>query len=248
MSCSSLIRASESSFTLAQKIISSLSEKYNFSAEDAWSVVSSHTTVQLQKRFKKLKKANNPLSSIKKPRTSFSFFTKHQRVKIAEKHPKASFGELSKLVSVAWKGLSDKEMKTYKNMEISDKKRYEKEKTELLANLESGTSTTEETSTKTTSTSTSTSIEKETPKKSTKSTKSTKSGSPTKSTTKTAKTAKTSSVKSSTSSSAGSYNVFQKKTRPIIKTENPKFALKDINTKLGEMWRGLNATQKSVYV
>ena len=78
MSCSSLIRASESSFTLAQKIISTLSEKYKFNAEEAWNEVSSNSVVQLQKRFKKMKKANNPLSSIKKPRTSFSFFTKQQ--------------------------------------------------------------------------------------------------------------------------------------------------------------------------
>jgi len=231
MSCSSLIRSSESSFTLAQKIISSLSEKYNFNAEEAWTVVSSNTTVQLQKRFKKLKKANNPLSSIKKPRTSFSFFTKHQRVKIAEKNPKASFGELSQLVSVAWRGLSDKERKTYKNMETTDKKRYEKEKTELLADIESKSSSTEETSTETKS------IEKTTSKKSGKSSKTI---SPSKSSTKTTGT--------KTSSSTGSYNVFQKKTRPVIKKENPKLALKDINTKLGEMWRGLDATQKAVYV
>jgi len=234
MSCSSLIRSSESSFTLAQKIISSLSEKYNFNAEEAWTVVSSNTTVQLQKRFKKLKKANNPLSSIKKPRTSFSFFTKHQRVKIAEKNPKASFGELSQLVSVAWRGLSDKERKTYKNMETNDKKRYEEEKTELLADIESKSSSTEETSEETKS------IEKTTSKKSGKSGKSSKTITPSKSSTKTTGT--------KTSSSTGSYNVFQKKTRPVIKKENPKLALKDINTKLGEMWRGLDATQKAVYV
>ena len=157
MSCSSLIRANEKSFTIAQKIISSLSEKYKFNSEEAWSVISTNTVVQLQKRFKKLKKANNPLSSIKKPRTSFSFFTKHQRVKISEKHPKATFGELSKLVSVAWRGLSDKERKTYKNMESMDKKRYEKEKTELLANIESENLSTEQSSEETTSTEKSTS-------------------------------------------------------------------------------------------
>jgi hypothetical protein len=233
MSCSSLIRANESSFSLAQKLISSLSEKYSFDAEEAWTVVSNNSISQLQKRFKKLKKANNPLSSIKKPRTSFSFFTKNQRVKIAEKNPKASFGELSKLVSVAWRGLSDKEMKTYKTMESSDKKRYEKEKTELLANIESG-------KTETTSSGT-TLVENTTPKKS-NTTKST--------TTKSTKSTKTTSTKSSPSSSSsiGNYNAFQKKHRQIIKKENPKLALKDINTKLGEMWRGLSSSQKEIYV
>ncbi len=228
MSCSSLIRKSECAFTLAQKIISSLSEKYNFNSEEAWSVVSTNSIVQLQKRFKKLKKANNPLSSIKKPRTSFSFFTKFQRVKIAEKNPKASFGELSKLVSVAWKGLSDKERKTYKNMENTDKKRYEKEKTEMLENIDNETSTIEQSSTEIES------PEKTTLKKSSKSSKS-------------SKTIKTNNTKPSTPST-GNYNIFQKKTRPLIKKEHPKLALKEINTKLGEMWRGLNATQKGIYV
>ncbi len=228
MSCSSLIRKSECAFTLAQKIISSSSEKYNFNSEEAWSVVSTNSIVQLQKRCKKLKKANNPLSSIKKPRTSFSFFTKFQRVKIAEKNPKASFGELSKLVSVAWKGLSDKERKTYKNMENTDKKRYEKEKTEMLENIDNETSTIEQSSTEIES------PEKTTLKKSSKSSKS-------------SKTIKTNNTKPSTPST-GNYNIFQKKTRPLIKKEHPKLALKEINTKLGEMWRGLNATQKGIYV
>ena len=62
-----------------------------------------------------------------------------------------------------WKSLSDKERKTYKNMENTDKKRYEKEKTELLANIEANPPATEETETKT--------VEKATPKKSGKSSK-----------------------------------------------------------------------------
>lgn len=236
MSCANLIRSSESSFNLTQKLITSLSEKFNFSAEDAWSHVSTNTIVQLQKRFKKQKKANNPLSSIKKPRTSFSFFTKNQRVEIAKKHPKASFGELSKLVSQAWKKLSDKEMKTYKNMEIEDKTRYETEKCELLATIAK-----EAQSITTTETTTETPTETKTTKPS-KSTKSTSSSS--KSTSSASKS--TSSV--SKPSVSGNYNIFQKKQRPLIKKEHPSLGLKDINSKLGEMWKGLDITQKAVYV
>jgi len=228
MSCPNLIRSSESSFSLTQKLISSLSEKYNFSAEEAWSHVSTNTIVQLQKRFKKQKKANNPLSSIKKPRTSFSFFTKNQRVEIAKKHPKASFGELSKLVSQAWKKLSDKDMKTYKNMEIEDKTRYEKEKCELLANIAK-----EEAST---------SVPVPTP---------TPTPIATTELTKPLKSTKTKSTKPTTTSKPivlGNYNIFQKQQRPLIKKEHPSLGLKDINKKLGDMWKALDSKQKEVFV
>jgi hypothetical protein len=225
MSCSNLIRSSESSFSLTQKLITSLAEKFNFSAEDAWSHVSTNTIVQLQKRFKKQKKANNPLSSIKKPRTSFSFFTKNQRVEIAKKHPKASFGELSKLVSQAWKKLSDKDMKTYKNMEIEDKTRYEKDKCELLANIAK-----EEASAPVPTPTTTTTTETKTKTKTTKPSKLTK--------------------PSTTSKPIvlGNYNIFQKQQRPLIKKEHPSLGLKDINKKLGDMWKALDSKQKEVFV
>ena len=90
---------------------------------------------QLLKRFRRLKKANNPLKDVKKPRTSFSFYTKNCRVKIAKANPKATFGELSKLVSKSWAGLSDKEKGTYKKMETDDKQRYLIEKEKVLSEL-----------------------------------------------------------------------------------------------------------------
>lgn len=230
MTISSLIRTTPESFALAQKIVTSLSEKYDFVFDEAWNHLSCSSITQLQKRFRRMKRENNPLSQIKKPRTGFSFFTKNQRNKIALKNPKATFGELSKLVSKAWKGLSDKERTTYKVLEDKDKVRYEKEKTKLLASLEKSgeTSTTEETPS-TTTTEPTTTPSTPTPTKKTKQKKVTKSSS-----TKTAST--------------GSYNVFQKKQRAGVKSSNPKLGLKDINTKLGEMWRGLSDQEKAVYV
>lgn len=135
MSLSSLLKKSEECFIISQKIINSLSEKYGFEFDDAWSHISSSSTVQLQKRFKKQRKANNPLSSIKKPRTSFSFYTKENRIKIQKKNPKATFGELSKLVSVDWKKITEKDKNYYKKLETKDKKRYEQEKEELLKSI-----------------------------------------------------------------------------------------------------------------
>ena len=254
MSCTNSIRSDEKCFVLAQKIITSLSEKYSFNADEAWECVSTTSIPNLVKRFKKLKKANNPLSSIKKPRTAFSFFTKTQRVKIGKANPKASFGELSKLVSVAWKSLSDKEMKTYRTMETKDKKRYEDEKTELLAKLstEQSSSTTETTTESSTSTETSSSTEEPTTttassskKGAKKAKKATKSGKGSSSSTE---SVKKSGKSSSSKKAVGSYNVFQKAKRSELKAANPSLGLKGINAKLGEMWSALSAADKAVYV
>merc|ERR1711935_1170371 len=184
--------------------------------EDGWKLISSQTVVQLQKKFKKQKKANNPLSVIKKPRTSFSFFTKENRNNIQKKNPTASFGDLSKLVSVEWKALSDKEMKHYKNLETKDKKRYAIEKEQILSSLPKeetlkSPSTEEEVKTK----STPTPAVKTTSKV-------------TKSTSKPNKSGKESSV------AKGSYNVFQRKQRPILKSNTPTISLKEQNCMLGK--------------
>ena len=238
MSHSSLIRKNEDCFNLAQKIILSLSETYKFTFDDGWKLISSQTVVQLQKKFKKQKKANNPLSVIKKPRTSFSFFTKENRNNIQKQNPSASFGDLSKLVSVAWKALSDKEMKHYKNLEIKDKKRYAIEKEQILSSLPkeekcTPTSTEEEVKPTITSKSTSKSTGKSTGKSSGKS-----SGK------------KTSNPKSNKKPSkhTGSYNVFQKKQRAIIKSDSPNLSLTEQNSMLGKIWKGFSVEEKSTYV
>ena len=228
MSHSSLIRKNEDCFHLAQKIIQSLSETYKFTFDDGWKLISSQTVVQLQKKFKKQKKANNPLSVIKKPRTSFSFFTKENRNNIQKKNPNASFGDLSKLVSVAWKALNDKEMKHYKNLETKDKKRYAIEKEQILSALP-----------------------KEEPSKPSSTEEEVKSVSKPEEKTSTKGTKKPSRAKKSGKESSGGkgiYNVFQKKQRAILKSNSPNISLKDQNSMLGKMWKGLSVEEKSTYV
>jgi len=236
MAHTSIIRKSEDCFNLAQKIVKSLSETYNFNPDDGWGVISSQTTVQLQKKFKKLKRANNPLSSIKKPRTSFSFFTKENRNNIQKKNPNASFGDLSKLVSVAWKALSDKEMKYYKNLETKDKKRYAIEKEQILSSLPkeekcppTTPSTEEEVKPLTTVKSTSKSSGKATRKATTTTSKPKKTG-------------------KGTSGAKGNYNVFQRKQRSILKSDSPNLSLTEQNSMLGKMWKGYSVEEKSIYV
>jgi hypothetical protein len=245
MSCSALIRSNEQCFNLAQKLVNSLAEKYeSVTFDDAWNHLCNNTVVQLQKKFKKQKKANNPLSVIKKPRTSFSFFTKTQRAKIAEQNPTATFGELSKLVSQAWRALTDKEMKTYKSMEIKDKKRYEVEKNKILDSIAS-----QELTSTTVVNETTTSPIISTSKKSTTTSMETSPVVPKKVKSSSGKTTSTkASSDKKTSKTVGSYNAFQKVKRSELKEAHPTFVLKEINRKLGEMWKGLSTEQKAVYV
>jgi hypothetical protein len=127
MSCTTEIRASESHFKLARRMVESLSTKYNFPLEEGWNVVCNTSVEGLLKKFKKSRKMNNPFRDITKQRTSFSLFTKERRAKIAEQNPNASFTDLSKLVSKAWNSLSDKERQVFKDMEARDKERYRQE-------------------------------------------------------------------------------------------------------------------------
>lgn len=135
MSCTTEIRAAESHFKLARRLVESLATKYNFPQEEGWTVVCNTSVEGLVKKFKKSRKQNNPFRDITKQRTSFSLFTKDRRAKIAEQNPNASFTDLSKLVSKAWKALSDKERQVYKDMENKDKDRYRQECDAVRATL-----------------------------------------------------------------------------------------------------------------
>jgi len=252
MSCANLIRRDESHFNLAHRLVSVIVENNSLNFDEIWLQVSNNTIQQLQKRFRRLKKANNPLKDVKKPRTSFSFYTKNCRMKIATANPKATFGELSKLVSKSWAGLSDKERGTYKKMEVDDKKRYIIEKDKVLAELALQTETVEQTiepsvveettaipskKRKTTSgREKSSNTLKETPTPS----EPTTSGNNSKSSSK-------SSGKSESSTKVKPYNVFQKEQRALLKKSEPKLTLKDVNSRLGTMWKALSDTDRVKY-
>ena len=60
MSNTTLIRQSEANFKLAQKIVTSLSESFNFSFEDGWANVCGTNIEALKRKFKKDSKKNNP--------------------------------------------------------------------------------------------------------------------------------------------------------------------------------------------
>ena len=234
MSNTTAIRQSEDNFKLAQKIVASLSESFNFSFDEGWSNICSTNIDALKRKFKKDSKKNNPYSGIKNPRTSFSFYTKENRANIAKKNPKATFGELSKLVSAEWNSLTEKDKKIYKNKEIKDKARYKKEREALAKQLESQAASAAPAATEEV-------IVSPAPKASSKTTKS-KSKSSGKST-----GGKSATKSASKSSSPSSYNIFQKKMRPQLKEQFPNAATKEITSKLGEAWRALSDEEKATY-
>jgi len=137
MSCTTEIRSTETNFKLARHVVEALAAKYSFPTEEGWTVVCSSSVESLAKKFKKNRKQNNPFRDITKQRTSFSLFTKERRSKIAEQNPTANFTDLSKLVSKAWKELTDKEKQVYKDLETKDKERYRVECEALRAKLAS---------------------------------------------------------------------------------------------------------------
>ena len=135
MSLTAQIGSSEASFKLSQKIVSSLAEKFSFKYEDGWATVSSRTLENIQKRLKRDKRRANPASSIKHPRTAFSFFTQKQRPLSQAAHPEATFGQLSRFVSEAWKLLTPEQMASFKSLELADKERYQVERATVLASV-----------------------------------------------------------------------------------------------------------------
>ena len=135
MSLTAQIGASEATFKLSQKIVSSLAEKFSFKFEDGWATVSSRTLENIQKRLKRDKRRANPASSIKHPRTAFSFFTQKQRPLSQAAHPEATFGQLSRFVSEAWKLLTPEQMASFKALELADKERYQVERATVLATV-----------------------------------------------------------------------------------------------------------------
>jgi hypothetical protein len=133
MSLTAQIGSSDSSFKLSQKLVASLAEKFGFKFEDGWSTVSTRTVDNVQKRLKRERRRANPASQVKHPRTAFSFFTQQQRPIEAGKHKEATFGQLSRFVSDAWKALTPAQLQTYKDMEAKDKTRYQTERAAALA-------------------------------------------------------------------------------------------------------------------
>ena len=127
MSLTNAVSSSDASLKLSKKIVETLSEKFGFKFDDGWTVISSRTYEQAQKRVRREKKRGSPSADVKHPRTAYSFFTSVQRPLEQKAHPEATFGQLSGYVSNVWKTLTTTQQQTYKEQEAVDKARYKTE-------------------------------------------------------------------------------------------------------------------------
>eukprot|EP01130_Rhizamoeba_saxonica_P007146 TRINITY_DN2876_c0_g1_i1.p1 TRINITY_DN2876_c0_g1~~TRINITY_DN2876_c0_g1_i1.p1 ORF type:complete len:249 (-),score=92.35 TRINITY_DN2876_c0_g1_i1:79-825(-) len=70
----------------------------------------------------------------KRPVTAYSYFLKEVRPSVVAEQEDTSFGAVSKTVAARWKKLTEEEKQPYKDLNETDKVRYEKEKEEWEAN------------------------------------------------------------------------------------------------------------------
>ena len=69
-----------------------------------------------------------PPKKIKRPRSSYAFFMKDMRQKIATEHPEKNPRELMADIAAVWKNISEDEKAKYNQMATEDKQRYADEK------------------------------------------------------------------------------------------------------------------------
>lgn len=137
MSFTHRFKKNEDGFKLAVELLQSVCTQNNLEFNTVWTQVSARDVDYLKKYHRRERKKNDPLASVKRHRTAFSFFTQERRNTIAEKNPKLSFGEVSKLVGQEWRGLNDKSKAKYKKLEVNDRKRYDKAREEIMKDLAS---------------------------------------------------------------------------------------------------------------
>lgn len=79
-------------------------------------------------RYDQEMKSYIPPKKIKRPRSSYAFFMKDVRGRIAEALPDKTPRELMSDIAIAWRQISDDEKNRYTDMANDDKKRYKDEK------------------------------------------------------------------------------------------------------------------------
>lgn len=81
-----------------------------------------------QARYKEQMSRYIPPKKIKRPRSSYAFFMRDVRERIARASPEKTPRELMSDIAAAWKSISDDERARYTNMAEKDKQRYADEK------------------------------------------------------------------------------------------------------------------------
>jgi hypothetical protein len=142
----SQLKQSEEHFKLMVRVVTHLAGTLEGQTFDGlWELVSSKPVDYYRRHFRRENKRTNPLASVKRPRTAYTFFTQERRNAIKDSHPDTSFGDISKLLAAEWHKLSDKKRAVYVKREQADKQRYETAKAELLSASDSTPAPVEET-------------------------------------------------------------------------------------------------------
>ena len=130
----------ETTYTLFQKFQSDQTSRFldfqkNQFEEFMLRYPSEKTTTEItdleqpEKPKLKLKKPKAPKKP-KRARTAYTFFSQKENKSMKEKNPTATFGELSKLISVAWKKMNVDDKQQFIKLAKQDKIRADKEKEE----------------------------------------------------------------------------------------------------------------------
>jgi hypothetical protein len=135
MSLTSELRSSVSHYKLARKIVEQVCEANKLDATAVWSTISNREYDYFDRYFRREKRRTDPLSSVKKPRTAFSFFTQQNRNAIQAKEPNLKFGAVSKLVGEAWRNLDEKSRAKYVALENEDKSRYNTARQQVIDDM-----------------------------------------------------------------------------------------------------------------
>lgn len=96
---------------------------YDGGVDDVESIEASIKSFE-KKNAKKEKDPNAP----KKAKTSYMYFCDDRRAALKADNPKASVGDMSKIMGAEWKELSAEEKKPYEDKAAADKSRYAQEK------------------------------------------------------------------------------------------------------------------------
>jgi len=112
------------------KTAKATSAKLNRKATTKEKVDTAKNTARKATRKSTKKDSSEP----KRGLTAYMFFSKDFREKVRQENPKASFGEIGKLLGKKWKDMSEKEKAPYVKKAEEDKERYEKEKAVMEEN------------------------------------------------------------------------------------------------------------------
>ena len=83
------------------------------------------------KKKRRQKDSKNP-NSPKNPRTAYTFYMKDVRNDVAREYPKASFGEIGRIVGEKWRNIDEQTKSLYEKKATEDKNRYSMEMHEYI--------------------------------------------------------------------------------------------------------------------